>query len=298
MTLPALLYNYFNQGRENLEMSSALLNPYAKYMQSPNIPRNTKLPIAIDMIESTIENDPTVEEWFNQLESNTRKTQLPVPLFFPRVYHDTNRFYSTEFKGEDRWVNAVVSANDKLFSMYSESLKKDSIRVFLNRVTTEFPKLFNASLFRPYKTRKNQIYSALFKDTTAAALHVYSMVLNKNILVKHELGYEWCSNVYQDRDTLCFWELNGTVGLITDTESPGHVDVDFILESNIDLFSDRTKKIKVASNPETLEKSRELSKKKITELRNNANEKGFEGNKLTKEELVDRLLADFMVPQE
>ena len=82
MPVSTLLYNYFNQGRENLELSTALLNPYAKYMQSPNIPKNTKLPIAIDMLDSTRETDPTVEEWFQQLESNTRKTQLPVPLFF------------------------------------------------------------------------------------------------------------------------------------------------------------------------------------------------------------------------
>ena len=84
MRLPTTLYNYFNQGKETLEMSSALMNPYAKFMRSPNIPKNTCLPIALNTVETCIQNvEPTVDEWFKNLEMNTKKTQLLTPSFFP-----------------------------------------------------------------------------------------------------------------------------------------------------------------------------------------------------------------------
>ena len=82
MPLPTILYNYFNQGREQLEMSSALMNPYAKWMQSPNIPRNTCLPIALGNVEVHGESEPNVDEWFKNFEMNSIKLQLPVPKFF------------------------------------------------------------------------------------------------------------------------------------------------------------------------------------------------------------------------
>ena len=178
--------------------------------------------------------------------------------------------------------------------MYSDSLKNKTVQDFLTNVTSKFPQIFNAALFRAYKEKKAQIYPALFKNTTRAALHIYSIVLNKNILVMHDFGYEWCSSVCQERDTLCFWESNGCVGAIIDTDSHGNVDVSSILETKSDLFSERTKKIQIVTNPVMLQNSRDLSKKNIVELRNDATEKGVNinhnGKLLTKQELVDKLL--------
>ena len=91
MPLPTILYNYFNQGREQLEMSSALMNPYAKWMQSPNIPRNTCLPIALGNVEVHGESEPNVDEWFKNFEMNSIKLQLPVPKFFPQEYQNFDK---------------------------------------------------------------------------------------------------------------------------------------------------------------------------------------------------------------
>ena len=93
MPLPTTLYNYYNQGRESLEMSSALMNPYAKWMQSPNIPRNTCLPIALETVENVIDCEPTFDEWFKNLESNKQKTHSSTPNFFPSEYK-TDKFFS------------------------------------------------------------------------------------------------------------------------------------------------------------------------------------------------------------
>ena len=76
MKLPTTLYNYFNQGRDNLEISSALLNPYAKWMQSPNIPKNSCLPIALTTVESEKFHDSTVDEWFQQINTNLLKQSI------------------------------------------------------------------------------------------------------------------------------------------------------------------------------------------------------------------------------
>ena len=299
MPLPTTLYNYFNQGKANLEMSSALMNPYAKWMQSPNIPRNACLPIAIDSIENAIEGEPTVDEWFQQLESNIRKTQLPVPLFFPRCYHTSN-YYSTEFRGDDRFIQAILSANDPMYSMYSTSLKQQSLQKFIEEATNIFPKVYNSAIFRLYKEKKAYIYSALFKNTTPAALHVYSIVLNKNILVMRDIGYEWCCKVIPTRDTICLWEKDTEVGSLIDTESKGHIDVNEIINTKIDVYAARTKNMDIATNSRLLAKNRELSKKTVAQLKIEIAEveNGDMGNNincgLKKQDLIDSLLNQFI----
>ena len=84
MPLPTILYNYFNQGREQLEMSSALMNPYAKWMQSPNIPRNKCLPIALGNVEVHAESEPTVDEWFQNetFYSSPRRIEIGFRIEF------------------------------------------------------------------------------------------------------------------------------------------------------------------------------------------------------------------------
>lgn len=299
MPLPTILFSNFNNGKQKLEVSAAKLNEFAKWMQSPNIPRSTHLPMAIEHLETVKDTEPTVSEWLNQLESNTRKNELPMPLFFPRSYH-TSKYFTTQFKNNDKWIRGLMTANDPLFSVYSENSKAKIIRDFITKATNIFPKMYDASVFRLYKEKKPEIYSALFKDATPAGLHVFSMVLDKNILVVREYGYEWCSYVSKARDTLCFWERNDDMGVAINTELKGSFDVDEIILRNLDLYEERTKKIKIASNKETLQKCRDLMKKTVQELQQSATDQGVEiededGKKLKKQELIDNLLEKFHV---
>ena len=296
MPLPTTLYNYFSQGRENLEMSSALMNPYAKWMQSPNIPRNTCLPIALENIESQVECDPTVDEWFKNFDMNAINNQLPTPKFFPEQYQ-TIKHYSTIHKGEQRWINALLCANDPHYMIYSDASKNKAIQDLITKATSIFPKIYDASVFRLYDLKKSQIYASLFKNTTPAGLHIFSSVINKNIIIMREIGYEWSSKYSMDRDTLCLWENAGDVGCIVNIENIG-IDIKHILSTKMDIFEDRTKRINMAYNKEALKKSRELSKLNISDLRENATNSGIsvenDGKFLKKQELVDNLLENFM----
>lgn len=299
MPLPSILFNNFNNGKSNLEVSSAELNQYAKWMQSPNIPKSTHLPIAIEHLDNVKDKEPDVSEWLAQLESNTRKNELPMPLFFPREYH-TSTYFTTKFNGDDRWVRALMTGNDPLFNVYSESSKNKMIRDFITKATNIFPKLYDASVFRLYKEKKPNIYSSLLRNTSPAGLHVFSMVLDKNILVLREYGYEWCSYVSNNRETLCLWERDGDMGVAVNIRKNGAFDVDNILGHNGDMYEERTKKIKIASNKETLQKCRDLMKNTVQELQQKSQEEGFdiedpEGKKLKKQELIDNLLNKFHV---
>ena len=296
MPLPTTLYNYFNQGRENLEMSSALMNPYAKWMQSPNIPRNTCLPIALENIESQMECDATVDEWFKNLDMNTINNQLPTPKIFPEQYQ-TIKYYSTIHKGELRWINALLCANDPHYMVYSDASKNKAIQDLITKATSIFPKNYDASVFRLYGLKKGQIYASLFKNTTPAGLHIFSSVINKNIIIMREIGYELTSKYSLDRDTLCLWENAGDVGCIVNIENIG-IDTTHIFSTKIDIYEDRTKRIHMAYNKDALKKSRELSKLNIGDLRQNATDSGvsveMDGKFLKKQELVDNLLDNFM----
>jgi predicted phage tail protein len=122
--------------------------------------------------------------------------------------------------------------------------------------------------------------------------------LNKNIILLRDYGYEWCSFVSLERDTICLWEKeSGEMGIILSDDNK-IVDIADILENKMDLFQERTQKIKIASNKELLKKCRELSKQSMVELRNEAAEKEIEiedseGKKLNKQELVDNLLRTY-----
>ena len=156
MPLPTILYNYFNQGREQLEMSSALMNPYAKWMQSPNIPRNTCLPIALGNVEVHGESEPNVDEWFKNFEMNSIKLQLPVPKFFPQEYQNSNH-YSTIHKGDQRWIHAILCASDPHYMVYSDNSKNKAILDLVTKTTNLFPKIYDASVFRLYGLKKAEI---------------------------------------------------------------------------------------------------------------------------------------------
>tara|TARA_B100001175_G_C19513638_1_gene645645 strand:+ start:2736 stop:3632 length:897 start_codon:yes stop_codon:yes gene_type:complete len=296
MPLPTTLYNNFNQGRNNLELSSTLMNPYAKWMQSPNIPRNTHLPIALENIESTIEKEPTVNEWFDQLESNNRKLHTPVPMFFPIAYH-TSKYFSTIHRGELKWIEALLAADDKMFTMYSDNFKQKHIRELIVNVTNMFPKIYNHNVLRCYKQKKAQIYSSLFKNTTPAGLHMYSIYLDKNIIIMSEFGYEWCSLFSPFRDSICLWHHDGDVGTVLKSNGD-KIDISDIISIKFDTQETRTKNLKIVSNSENLQKLRQLGKKNMNQLKNDAIEASVataaNGKPLKKQELIDSLLEQFM----
>lgn len=296
MPLPTILYNYFNQGREQLEMSSALMNPYAKWMQSPNIPRNTCLPIALGNVEVHGESEPNVDEWFKNFEMNSIKLQLPVPKFFPQEYQNSNH-YSTIHKGDQRWIHAILCASDPHYMVYSDNSKNKAILDLVTKTTNFFPKIYDASVFRLYGLKKAEIYSSLFKNTNPAGLHIFSSVINKNIIIVREYGYELCSKLSMERETLCLWEHSGDVGSIVHVKNT-FIDIQTILSNKMDLFEDRTKRILIAYNKDFLKKGRELGKMKLDDLRQNATDSGIsfesDGKMLRKQELVDNILQSFM----
>ena len=292
MVLPTNLYNYFNQGRENLEMLSSLMNPYAKWMQSPNIPKNIHLPIALENIEAVRECEPTVNEWFDQLESNNRKLHTKVPLFFPIYYHNSN-FFSSIHKGEKKWTEALLSHEDKMFNLYSDNSKQKAILDFTISATNKFPKIYNHKIFHLYKEKKSEIYSSLFKNTSSAGLHIYSIILDKNILILRNLGYEWCCLYCPLKDTICLWEDGTDVGSIMTNENIS-IDIEEILNTKMDLYSDRTKSINISSNETNLKKLRELGKKTMIDLKKEADDKGINNKNIKKDELIKTLLSNFM----
>lgn len=298
MKLPTTLYNYFNQGREKLEVSSAFLNPYAKWMQSPNIPKNSYLPIALTSVESEKFHDSTVDEWFKQLNTNLLK-QLPVPNHFPKEYKNS-KYYSLIKKGKNRWLHGILSSNDNLFELYSEQSKEREITDFITEATNLFFNIYNVNIFRVYREKKAEIYSSLFKNTSPAGLHIFSIIINKNILVMHEFGYELCCNYDSTKESICLYSIpnSDSVGCIINNEENGNIDISPILDTLIDLYPLRTKKIKIMSDENTLIKYKTLNKKKISEIRNVSEENGLsicnnEEKKLSKDELIAQLLNNF-----
>ena len=294
MPFPTSLYNSFNLGRDNLELSSSEMNPYAKWMQSPNIPKNCHLPIALENIEATKEQEPTVTQWFDQLESNDRKIHTKIPLFFPRIFH-SHPYYSTIHKGETKWIEALLSSNDKMFSIYSDNSKQKLIRELIVTVTNSFLKVYNQNIFRCYKNKKSEIYASLFKNTTSAGLHIYSIILNKNIIIIREFGYEFCSIYDKFRDTICLWEHDGNVGNVLRTDSE-IVDIQYLFRCKKDLFETRTKNIAIASNDIYLKKLRELNKKNINDLKKEAQDNGVNYNNaksIKKQDIIDSIFEQF-----
>lgn len=294
MKIPTTLYNYFNQGRESLELSTALLNPYAKWMQSPNIPRNTCLPIALTNVDSTKECDTTVDEWFQKFVSNSKKTHVSVPDFFPQKYKSSD-YYSVEHKGEDKWIYGLLTAIDSNFLVYSDNCKQQAVTDLVTKATSIFPKVYDVNVFRLYGEKKAEIYASLFRSPSPAGLHIYSCVLNKNIVIVREFGYELCCTFSNERDTLCFWENSGDIGTINNNVCG--IEMDSIFSSMMDLFEERTRRMRFVSNKDCFKKSRELSKKSLSDLIKEAHEMDVsvqvDGKNLRKQELIDSLLNQF-----
>ena len=188
-------------------------------------------------------------------------------------------------------------ASDPHYMVYSDNSKNKAILDLVTKTTNLFPKIYDASVFRLYGLKKAEIYSSLFKNTNPAGLHIFSSVINKNIIIVREYGYELCSKLSMERETLCLWEHSGDVGSIVHVKNT-FIDIQTILSKKMDLFEDRTKRILIAYNKDFLKKGRELGKMKMDDLRQNATDSGIsfesDGKMLRKQELVDNILQSFM----
>ena len=113
-----------------------------------------------------------------------------------------------------------------------------------------------------------------------------------------EIGYEWCSKICNERDTICLWEHSGEVGSILNSEQKGTINIQSILSNKMDIYEDRTKRIELAYNKDALKKIRELTKMNISDLRNNAGDNGLsiesDGKFLNKQDLIDNMLEKYI----
>ena len=112
-----------------------------------------------------------------------------------------------------------------------------------------------------------------------------------------EFGYDLCSLFLPLRNTICLWQHNGDVGAVLKSNGQA-MDIDDIFSTKMDLQETRTKNIKIASNESNLKKLRQLGKKNMNQLKDEAIEASVptseNGKSLKKQELIDSLLEQFM----
>ena len=187
--------------------------------------------------------------------------------------------------------------SDPHYMVYSDNSKNKAILDLVTKTTNLFPKIYDASVFRLYGLKKLKYILLCLKIPILAGLHIFSSVINKNIIIVREYGYELCSKLSMERETLCLWEHSGDVGSIVHVKNT-FIDIQTILSKKMDLFEDRTKRILIAYNKDFLKKGRELGKMKMDDLRQNATDSGIsfesDGKMLRKQELVDNILQSFM----
>lgn len=274
MPVPANLRDHFSNGRINLSETTALMNPYAKWMQSPNIPRISKVPIMLDEFETIKESDPSIDDWIFKLKNETSKQEIPIPSFFPESYK-ISKFYTNIYKCPERFIYALLSAHDSCFPLYSDACKREAVFKLITEVSLNFYDIYDVNVYRLYKKTKPQIYKSLTKSPGVPELHVISEVLNVNILIMRQYNYEWASFYNIERPTYCLW-VNGTdVGAIRDSKNGGNIDVQCILNEKLDINPSRTRLIELNRDEETRETIKELRTYNVIELKEYAKERNI-----------------------
>lgn len=266
MSIPKELRDNFQHGKTNLVDSSALLNPYARWMQSPNIPRVTKTPICLDSLDDIVESDPDIKEYLKKIKTETTKREIFVPTFFPCQLR-TKEYYAGCFKCPYRYIHALMVCHNKNYQLFSEQSQKDFIQEIILNATTDFKKIYDVSVFRLYKKKKSQIYDTLsnlkptvnktFKnESIIATLHIIGESLNKNIIIVRKFNYEWACIFKPERETYILWEDGIDVGFLCHMNRIP-IDIYHILSSKLDIDSNRTILMKISSNDD---KKKELIK--------------------------------------
>ena len=299
MPLPSSLRDHFSNGRVNLSETTALLNPYARWMQSPNIPRISKAPIMLDEFETIIESDPAIDDWIFKLKSESSKQELPVPCFFPDSYK-TPVYYTNIYKCPERFIYALLSAHDSCFPLYSDACKRNAVSKLITNVLSNFYNIYNVSVFRLYKKTKPQIYNSLSKSPSIPELHVISEFLKVNIIIVRKFNYEWACIYDSDRKTYCLWEDERNVGSIRHITDGGNINIENMLINKLDIDGERSRMIKINSDVDKREILKSLKSYNTSELseyakRNNILTRNEDGIALKKEELFKRVLETILL---
>tara|TARA_Y100000389_G_scaffold204224_1_gene255686 strand:- start:19460 stop:20359 length:900 start_codon:yes stop_codon:yes gene_type:complete len=268
--IPPSLRENFNSGKSALECSTAILNPYAKWMQSPNIPRITRCPIVLENIEDIIEADPDIKEMLGKLKKDTQKREDVLPEFFPREFIKQN-YFTQSFNNPDRFLYALLSAHDITFNYISETCKQEEIYKFITNVKLNFKDYYDSSIFRLYKKTKSQIYSSFEKNPSVSTLHVISNYIKKNIIILRKYNYEWACIYDPSLDTYCLWEDDNKVGYIRNDKN-SFVDVDIILKYSFDIDEERTMIMNIYNNETMKTLYLKLKKMNFEDLKNFAKE--------------------------
>ena len=163
MVFSKLLLNSFEIGRENLVLKTGVLNEYAKFMQSPNIPLNGNMVILIDDDQNDQQKENIVET-FGSLNDK-------LPDYLEKLNLNIK---SISFKKKD-WIHSILTFLDSNFPIYSETSKESMRKDFKCKIEESFSSTYNSKIFNEYKIKKGDLYSKCCEiEYNDAVLHVIS----------------------------------------------------------------------------------------------------------------------------
>lgn len=205
MKFPEALVKNFHAGRMHTHTFTSALNPYAKYMQSPNIPKNKKLRIVLESSQDLYDNDTHIDDFFNNFESMITET----PDFVKNFDMPTQSF-NDEFK----WYKAILFGLHPDILLWSQTTMqknienlKEKLRIAVHAIDKELLKL--------YKIKKENYLSDIEAFSGQPhVFHLMSIIIDKNIVIRRQFDYEWVSFIDPHRECILVWEHDTHVGSI------------------------------------------------------------------------------------
>jgi len=199
--LPKVLVNAFNLGQSQVSCSTADLNGYAKFMQNLSIPRTTIKFVLED--ENNKDDDIEFETYFKQFDDKENDTMSHIKSIF-----DVSKVDVDTFDSRNDFVSAL-NHRDKLYKYYSKNVREKMDESLIGRVYTNFMKLYDVNIYRPFKIKKANILASIQNRMFhAAVLHLYSRVLDINIIIIDGNTYDICCNYDKNKETVMF-VMNG-----------------------------------------------------------------------------------------
>ena len=236
MVFSKLLLNSFEIGRENLVLKTGVLNEYAKFMQSPNIPLNGNMVILIDDDQNDQQKENIVET-FGSLNDK-------LPGYLEKLNLNIK---SISFKKKD-WIHSILTFLDSNFPIYSETSKESMRKDFKCKIEESFSSTYNSKIFNEYKIKKGDLYSKCCEiEYNDAVLHVISDYLQVNVSVLNKFGYRDTCALTEDRKSIVLFETDDEIGCLLE-------DCDVISTTFPIIEELRSKRISIYTNKETSEK--------------------------------------------
>ena len=235
MVFSKLLLNSFEIGRENLVLKTGVLNEYAKFMQSPNIPLNGNMVILIDDDQNDQQKENIVET-FGSLNDK-------LPDYLEKLNLNIK---SISFKKKD-WIHSILTFLDSNFPIYSETSKESMRKDFKCKIEESFSSTYNSKIFNEYKIKKGDLYSKCCEiEYNDAVVHVISDYLQVNVSVLNNFGYRDTCAYTEDRKSIVLFETDYEIGCLLE-----NCDV----RSAFPIIEElRSKKIAIYTDKETSEK--------------------------------------------